>query len=309
MEKTLDTGLKKTLSGRKKDAIFCAIMLIYPLVHFAIFYVYVNLSSFAMAFQTYDEGRYIWDWGKTNFNWMFYSFRTDPAIRMGFQNSAVAYVCIMLISEPLSIIFSYFIYKKVKGAKFFKVVLFIPTIIPAIVMTLIYKYFTDNALPEVMKIFGVTMSGLFTTVDTQFVTVLVYNLFLGFGAKVLVYSSTMSSINESIVESAQLDGISFTRELWSITLPMIFGTITTYLVASIATFVTNQLNLYSFFGLEAVPAVQTIGYYMYARTQLAGRGSIEFTYLSAMGLFFSAIIIPVTIVLRKLLMKFGPSED
>ncbi len=303
---------KTPMKSRTKDAIFCSLILLYPLIHFSIFYIYVNLSSFAMAFQYYKDGKYIFDWGQSNFELIKYYFKVDPIIITSLKNSAIMYLCAMLIGEPLSILFSYVVYKKVAGTKFFKIVLFMPTIISALVMSLIYKYFMDSAIPEIWyNITEKPIQGLFTNYKTVFEVVLFYNLFLGFGPKVLIYSSTMSGINESVVESAQLDGITFFKELWFITIPMIFPTITTYLVASVATFFTNQMGLFNFFGHDARTEVYTLGFYMYIKTQVASVNGTyaEFTYLSALGLLMSAIAIPATIGLKKALEKYGPRTD
>ena len=312
MENGTSVKKNKLQASRRKDAIFCSLILAYPLLHFAIFYIYVNFSSFAMAFQYYYDGEYIFDWGKQNLDQIIYDFKNLPIMVSGLKNSAIVYFCSMLIGEPLAILFSYCIYKKIKGTKFFKIILFMPTIIPGLVLCLIYKYFVDDAIPEIMYLFfKKEMLGLLTTASTMFGTVLFYTLFMGFGPKVLVYSSTMSGINESIVESAQLDGISFARELVSITIPMIFATITTYIVASIATFVTNQMNLFNFFAHDALPSISTFGYYLYVKTQIASvNGSYgDFTYVSALGFMFSLVVVPLTILVKKLLEKYGPSEN
>lgn len=302
---------KNILTGKKKDAIFCALMLVYPLIHFTVFYIVVNASSLAMAFQYYKDGQYIFDWGKSNFDKLFYSLKHETVLSDSVVNSTILYLCSMLIGEPLTLLFSFFIYKKVKGSKFFKVILFLPTIISSLVLVLIFSYFVDQALPEIMgKIFGVETVGLLTTNKTQFITVLVYSLFMGFGPKVLIYSSTMSGINESVVESASLDGITFFGEFIYITLPMIFSTIQTYIVAGLATFFTNQMNLFSFFGTEAMTNLYTLGYYLYVQTQIAtANGSFAmYPYLSLLGLLMSCIAIPVTILVKKLLDRYGPSE-
>ncbi len=303
---------KHVLTARKKDAIFCILMLIYPLLHFFVFYVIVNASSIAMAFEYWEDGKYIFDWGATNFAKLSLNFERDYRFSYMLRNSTIAFLCSILIGETLALLFSFFIYKKIKGSKFFKIVLFLPSIISALVLALIYQFFVENLIPELWnKLFGIQIDGLMTSNNTQFITILVYSVFIGFGPKVLIYSSTMSGINDSIVESAQLDGITFFKEFVHITLPMIFATIETFLVASIATFFTNQLNLFVFLHGEKRAELYTFGYYLFIEAQEAAT-SLDFSnypYMALIGIIMSVIAIPVSLTVKKLLEKFGPSEN
>ena len=123
----------------------------------------------------------------------------------------------------------------------------------------------------------------------------------------LLYSGAMGSISDSIVEAASLDGATPAREFFNITLPMIYPTIVTFLITAIAAFFTNQVNLFSFFGENAKLQNITLGYYLYNETQLASAG--EYPYLAAMGLCMTFIAVPVTIIIKRLLEKFGPSVN
>ena len=60
------TAIKK--KGNKGDLLFYSLLMIWPLLQFAVFYIYVNFNSFLMAFQIprYDGSGAI-DWGFQNF--------------------------------------------------------------------------------------------------------------------------------------------------------------------------------------------------------------------------------------------------
>ena len=61
------------------------------------------------------------------------------------------------------------------------------------------------------------------------------------------------------------------------------------------------------YGATAPNDVSTYGYYFYTQTQ--GAQSIaEYPLLSAMGLLMSVVAIPLTLLVKWLLEKFGPSE-
>ena len=143
-----------------------------------------------------------------------------------------------------------------------------------------------------------------------------FNVWIGFGTEVLLYSGTMSGISDSIVESAELDGANRVQEFIYITLPMIYPTLTTFIITSIAGIVTNRLNLITLYNSGAGKH-SSIGYYLYMASQdpsltlssPATEIRLNFPALSAMGLIFTAIIFPITMITRKLMEKFGPSVD
>ena len=138
---------------------------------------------------------------------------------------------------------------------------------------------------------------------------------MGFGVNVLTFTSTMSGVNESLIESAQLDGATLIEELWYIILPMIYPTVTTLLIVSFSHLFTEQFHLYTLFGTSA-NEMSTVGYYLYVQAQSSALSSSEvsgvylsYPILSAMGLIFTAIILPSTLITRNLIEKYGPSAD
>ena len=301
----------KTLNqARRQDIIFCILVLLYPIVQFAVFYIYVNISSIALAFQKYDHGNLIFA-GFENFAKVFNDFTNKAELAYSLPNSLISYFSGLLIATPLAIIFSFFIYKKCAGYKFFRIILFMPSIISTLILVLIYKYLVVEVIGTLIPMHNPITGELTNLLDnssTAFGTILVFTLLMGFGASTLMYSSTMGGINESIVESAQLDGISFMGELWHITIPMIYPTITTFIVAGIAGIFTNQMEIFSFKDAFADAKLYTFGYYIYRNTQISKTGDV-YPELSALGLILSAVAIPLTLFIKKGMEKFGPSVE
>jgi ABC-type sugar transport system permease subunit len=136
-----------------------------------------------------------------------------------------------------------------------------------------------------------------------------FQLWMGFGTQVLMYTSTMSGISTEIVESAQLEGIKPFRELVSITLPIIYPTFVTFITVGVAGLFTNQMSLYSFFADDAPHQAITLGYYLFQQTQKAGDNLDMYTQVSAMGILFTVIAVPVTFIVKRVMEKLGPSVE
>lgn len=336
MENTIDNGNMTTPENNKivpvkaenkmkrtrQRLIFYILIMIFPMVHFAVFKVYLNLDMVAMAFSEYVrpvgevvlKRQFV---GLKNFNFIIELFGKTSSPASGghsyillLRNSMLFYV-IGLTFIPVGIFFAYYIYKGFPMANLFRVFLYLPQILSAVVLTFFYK--------EIMR--TVLMTGNLTLLHVQ-----LYHFLTGFGVNVIMYTGAMCGINVSISESAQLDGATSMRELWSITIPMIFPTIVTYLIMGIAGIFTNQANLFSFYSynltLENPAAVpfQPLGYYMYVNTLRSGvtldldnklyigYDPITFPQLSMMGLMITVVVLPVALIVRYVLEKYGPSD-
>lgn len=132
---------------RTRDMIFFACLVALPLLHFFIFYICVNFNSILLAFKSYDsESGYQWV-GLQNFKNLFSDFKTLTLYKYALKNSLLVFFVGTTVSTVLALFFSYYIYKKTtRMTKVFKVLLFMPSIIPAIAMATMFKQFAENAV-------------------------------------------------------------------------------------------------------------------------------------------------------------------
>ena len=299
-----------TIDKSKKDLVFYIAMFAFPVIQFCIFYIAVNFNSILLAFQNVDLLSGQVSWAKfDNFKQVFSDMWNMYTVKVATKNSIIVYILTILISTPLNLLFSFYLYKKNFGSGLFRVFLFLPSIVSGIVMVLMYQFFVEAAVPTIYnELTGKYMAGLMENMDTRFGVVLFYNIFTGFGVTVLMYSDSMNAISPEVVESGKLDGAVGLKEFWYITLPSIWPTFSTFFVVGVAGLFTNQFNLYSFFSGYAAAEVSTLGYWMYVKTLNAAGSRADLSYLSAMGLILTVITVPLVFGLRKLL-SFGPSED
>ncbi len=304
---------KRKKMGRGKTIFYWSI-LAFPLLQFLIFYVGVNLNSFALAFQNFDYSgngyTFVgFDNLFKNFLDVFKEFQEAKFLQTAVWNSVLVFVLGLVIGLSLGLLFSYYIYKKCALSKFYKVILFLPYIISSITLVIIYKYFVEQAVPEVvLKIFNIEMDGLLSNQNTEFGAILFFTIWTGFGVQTLIYSSSMSGISNEIVEAAKIDGITPLKEFLLIDIPIIAPTISVFVVSSVATLFVNQMNLFNFYGVEAPYGIYTIGYYIYRGVSAAGTTLSDYPYYAAFGLIMTMITIPITLLVRKVMNKLDPNE-
>lgn len=308
MNKAKRNSLLKN-SRYMKRLIFYICVLALPLLQFAIFYLYVNFDSIILAFQTYDvaaDGGYVASFaGLKNFENVFNVLKEKPQL---IENSLILFVFEFLVGIPLALMFSYYIYKHRLMSGLFRVLLFLPQIVSGTVFVLIVKIllgeaFTGSGLPDLL---------INANVATRRATLIFFTLFMSFGVNVLLFTGAMTSIPPSLIEASELDGCNPIQEFVNVTLPCIFPTIVSFIIMTIGTIFTHQMFLFTFaFGDDKL---STIGYFIYSQSQSSAGGLrpsrndvASYGTLSAFSIMITIILFPVTLGIRKLLMRFGPS--
>ena len=108
---------------RIKDLIFCLLVLAIPVAQFIIFYVVVNFNSVIMAFQKYENGKFVFN-SLNNFKSLWQEVANGTTLD-AIKNSVLVYICSSLLGLTLSLVFSFYIYKKMPLSKTFRVFLYL----------------------------------------------------------------------------------------------------------------------------------------------------------------------------------------
>lgn len=284
----------------KGDVIFYCILLALPLLQICVFYFGVNLQSFGMAFQRYDayNNRFIWD-ASSNFS----NFARDVALS-GFWrmvgNSLLVWVVSSLTGTVLAVLFAYYVYKNRFMSSFYKVVLFLPSVLPSILLVVMFKKFTGEALPAyTYSLFGSKAEDVFASGSVaRFATVTLFTVWISFGPQVLFYTGAMDQIPAEIPEAGEIDGATPFKEFVYLIVPSIMPTLGTFLITGVSSIFTNQNNLFGFVGQNAVPVEKTMGYYLYCLVY-ADSGMSGYCYAAFLGLICTFIVVPVAFGIRK----------
>ena len=279
----------------KDDKLFIISFMAYPLILFAVFYVYANFSSILLAFRQYNFDE--------TYNWVLFDNFKDfielisgfsDRWTIGFQNSLNLYILL-----------SYILYKKCFMHRVLRVIVMVPQIISGFIMCLVFKNFVEGAVPEAMKIlFGMQdFTNLLTDPDYTFGTTLFYTIWISFSTSLIVYPNAMNAIDSAIIESAKIDGINnMYQELWYITLPsmqhmILFSVVMQIQSSFTVSTITTELAGYPSVGYS----VDTIVSHM------TDVGSVRFEmgYASAIAVILFLLMAGTRIILGKFLKILG----
>jgi multiple sugar transport system permease protein len=195
--------------------------------------------------------------------------------------------------------------RKLKGMSFFRVVFFIPTLVPLVILSILWLWLfqPDSGLVNaILKVFHINGPGWFSSTQWSKPTFILMAIWCG-GNFIIIFLAGLQEISESLYESVEIDGGNFLHKVWFIMLPMLrpvllFNAIT----AMIRVF---QSFAESFIITEGGPNNTTNFYslYLYQNAFLYQKMG----YASAMAWIMLVIALVITILLIKS-MKWGQTE-
>lgn len=291
---------------------FCLIMLI-PVIQFAVFYIYVNFNSILMAFSKFKDTGHGYEqiigWSEftSNMKNVFNLFRKRPEI---ITNSLILFLFETGLGLPLALIFSFYLYKKKPMSKIFRVTLFMPQIISGVIFASIYYNFT-SIIAAVLNNPNLDILSSSVPIEVNRAAMIIFSVLMSFGVNVLLFSGNMANVNPSLVEAAELDGCTTFGEFIHVTIPSIFPTIISFLVVGIAGIFTNQMYLAYMNGLPS--NLDTVGYFLYIQASrrnytFDSLTDLSYPALSCISILITLVLFPVTLGVKKLLEKYGPSS-
>ena len=305
----MENRKKRTAMQTKKraDLQFYCIMMALPVAQFCLMWIGTNFNSIILAFKQYDANM-DFVWSVANFVRVFKHLVSDAGVQKSLLTSLGLWASTQVLTMPVSLLISFYFYKNFMGSKIFRNIFFVPSVVSGVVTVTIFYYIVDRGYPLLMKsLFDKDVMGLLVNNQTQLGVIIFYNIFYALVGGFLFYSSAMCGIDESISEAAQIDGATNLQEFRYVTLPMIFPTVSVFLVSSTATIFTGDFSLYAFFKTAGTTNLTTMGYYFVQG--LTTWGDREYPYFAALGLILTLFACMIIFPLRALVNRFDPMRD
>ncbi len=287
---------------QKDEIAFILFALTYQIIGAIVFYFYTNISSILLAFQL-PTG----EWSLETFKYSIQNLMDSGGdLGIAVKNTTIFFVKDILIIAWQFLI-SYFFYKKIRGARAFQMIFYIPGIISGVAMANMFSGFITPSGPlgTILTKLGVEKVPEFLA-DSRYAnaTMLFYTVWLGWAGNMLLFCGTLARIPVELLESARLDGISGGKELTRIILPLVWPTISTIVL----------LTMTGFFGAggpvllftKGEYKTWTIGYWLFDKIKYTGTAA--YNEVSATGLLFTIVGVPIIMTLRWLMEKIPAVE-
>lgn len=236
-------GMKKK---KRRDTLFAYAVLAWPVLHFLVFWLAMNASTVFLSFRSGNLTVGSWNHGANYigaFKAMLGITKNEGQIMnwRALPNTLSLIPLSMLINLPITLIFSFAIFRKIRGHKVYQIILFLPAMISATVLCYVFTMFIngkDAILNRILTAQGlgklIPIEGWLGNEGTAWPFILIFSVWTGISTNIIYFGSSMARIPDGIIESVQLDGASEMKIFGKIVLPMMWPTICTISISIVS---------------------------------------------------------------------------
>ncbi len=220
------------------------------LVIFAVFFIYPFFSGIAQSFQN-RRGEFVWFQNYQNI-----LSNTDFVYHDDFFRGLKNTLIFVVFSVPLLIVVPLFIAilldLKPVGYKVFRAILFMPTVFSISAVILMWKRVLEvetGFINSILKFLNLEQINFLGSQPWAWVSLLLVTLWWTMGTNIVLLGAGLKNIDRTVYEAASIDGASYLRMVFSVTLPLLAGQI----------FVVFIMTLLASFNVYGQPALLTSG--------------------------------------------------
>ncbi|MCD7715510.1 MAG: ABC transporter permease subunit [Lachnospiraceae bacterium] len=295
--------MKKGLKTQLKNQWQYHIMLL-PAVILVFIFSYIPLYGLIIAFEKYNPGLgFNSPWvGLQNFTYLF----SQPTFLRTIRNTIVISVIKLILGIVVPVFVAILLNEMVsdKLKRLYQTLIYIPNflswvIVAGLIMDLLGNDGIVNTALSAMGLGTINFLGS----DKIFPwTMIVTDVWKGFGYGTVVYMASLTGIDPGLYESAEMDGATRWQRIWYVTIPMLKPIMVLMLVLALGNVFNagfDQIyNLYSPIVYEHGDIIDTYIYRL-------GIEQAQYSVGAAVGLFKSAISCMLVLVSYKLADKFA----
>lgn len=274
-------------------------LMMLPVVFVFFLFAYLPFPGILLAFKKYTVTGGIWKspWvGLDNFKAFFAGadiwrlIRNILLINIGkiIFGMACAVLCALLLNELFSN----------KAKKVYQNILFLPTFFSVLLVSKFFNLLLNNdsgIINNLLNSIGLAPVKWYDNPWYWIPIITIADIWKGMGNGMIIYYASIIGIDDSLYESAQIDGATRKQQMFKITLPMIKPVIVTQFLLTIGgIFNGDFLFIYSFVGdnyklKETLDIIET---YLFNTVVTAGSGNsayVDYGTSTAIGLFQSLV--------------------
>ncbi|MFI6349018.1 carbohydrate ABC transporter permease [Streptomyces sp. NPDC050560] len=209
-----DSPLRRKLADQSRAWAF----LIGGVLCFALFSWYPAVRAVIIAFQKYTPGSSP-EWvGTDNFTQVFH----DPEFGAAWRNTLTFTVLALLLGFAVPFVMALVLNEIRHARAFFRVVVYLPVMIPPVVSALLWKWFYDpggGLANEALRGLHLPTSNWSNGADTALVSLVIVATWANMGGTVLIYLAALQGIPGELYEAAELDGAGILQRVRHVTIP------------------------------------------------------------------------------------------
>jgi multiple sugar transport system permease protein/raffinose/stachyose/melibiose transport system permease protein len=184
------------------------------------------ISSLGLSFTDYNVYKNLAVWiGAANYLKIF----RDPVFWFALKNNFIVIFISIFGQIPLAFILAYLIYRKiVKRTGFFQAMVFLPTVISAIIIGILWgKIFSPvGVYPRIVQAITGNINYTMTIMNNKYlsmVPIAVVMLWFYTGYYLIIFLANLQNIDPNVIEAAQIDGATDGQIFRKVIIPQFYG--------------------------------------------------------------------------------------
>lgn len=230
--------------------------------------------------------------GLDNFTSMFKDPKFWQSLKVTFKFCLITIPCYQIVS----LFVAFLLAMDIRGMKIFRVVYFLPSVIPTIAATMIWTriFAQDGILNKALSVFGIKGPAWLTDRNTALYALMIMGVW-SVGNTIIIYLSGLQGVSEELKEAARVDGAKGWQIFFKITVPMISPTI--FFNVVMAVIGSFQYFTQAYVMTEGGPMQSTLFYNLYLYQK--AYKEYQMGYASAMAWVMFVIIMLLTMLVIK----------
>lgn len=266
-------------------------------VGFVFIPIIISFYYSLMDWNGYLEMNYI---GLDNFREIF----TDSIFWNSIKNNLYVLVAAVVGQLSLGLFVALLLNGKIRGAKFFRTIIFMPVVLSSVVVALTWNLMYNseegliNTLIRLIGLDGLAQNWLGDE-KWAMISVCITIIWQFIGLYFIIFLAALQNIPNEILESAEIDGASEWKKTWYIVIPMIKNTIMAALILAISGSLKTFDQIFVMTTGGPAHATEVSAIYMYDKTF----NSLQYGYGSAVSVVIFIFGLGIVLVVNRIVGK------
>lgn len=283
------------------------LLMVLPILYYAIF-CYAPMYGILIAFEDYKIAKGVFGSEWVGFKW-FAKFITDPYFWNLVKNTLLLNIYGLLWGFPIPIILALML-NEVRHSGYKRVIQtlsYLPHFISTVVVCgMVVNFLSLDGIINQLLVFLGHEKIQFLMLPEWFRTIFTASgIWQSCGWNSIVYLAALTSVDQQLVEAAEIDGANRFQRIWHVSLPCITPTISIMLIMQLGRLMTlgyeKILLLYNGSTYETADVIAT---YVYRRGVL----NADYSYSTAVGLFQTFVSLLLLVVSNKVSKKLSETS-
>lgn len=240
--------MKIKKNNRRFEGQLQLFLLALPGIIWFFIFCYVPMAGSVVAFKNYKPNKGIWGskWvGLKNFEFLFSSNSAGRIVRNTLIYNFASIIIVAVVAVCIALLMNNV--KRKFYIKTYQTMLFLPRFISWVVvgyMALIFFHYEYGVFNNILASLGFEKISWYQEPSYWWVILIVFNVWKVMGYTSLIYYGAIIGIDESLYESADIDGANGWTKTWKITIPLIRPTIIIMSLMSIGSIMRADFGLF-----------------------------------------------------------------